>query len=184
MLQETPEYIQLKEALADIGGFIKNGRQKLVNQYPDDIVERYIPDSNSELKAVITATEEASNTIMDSCDKISAIAEGLDEETKEKLLAETSVIFSSCGFQDITSQRIAKVTSYLSHVEKKTLVLIKSLKNFFDQDGSLSEELSQRKEEKIKEENHRDEDDDFMNGPSLEGDGLSQADVDALLDDF
>jgi chemotaxis protein CheZ len=179
------EYNELKIILRDLGRFIKHGRKSLANTNPEEIVDKYIPDSTSQLEAIISGAENASNEIMDSCDAIEKAAEALDPAQKEAILAETAKIYASCGFQDITGQRARKVMSYLAQVEERTLMLVKHLKDYFDRDGKLVEEVQALgKMEGSDAEITPFEEDPLLSGPQLEGQGLSQVDVDALLDDF
>ena len=180
-IEKSKEYQELQAALASVGSFIKSGRRNLASSNPNEIVETLIPDSTLELNASISASEDASNEIMDACDAIEKAVAGLDEVAKQAVLAETAKIFSSCGFQDITGQRATKVISYLAQVEEKTLVLIKSLKGFFDKEGTPAQEDTPKG--KV-DEDHELTDEELKNGPQLEGKGLSQAEVDAMLNDF
>lgn len=179
-MEHSKEYQELKTALIDVGHFIKKGRENLATSSPEEIVERYIPDSTLELEAIIAGTEKASNEIMDSCDAIEAAVAGLEGDAKAAVLAETAKIFAACGFQDITGQRATKVISYLAQVEEKTIILIKGLKNFFDKEGTLPEEYNSPEDDTDGEIS----DEDLLNGPQLEGEGLSQEEVDAMLNDF
>ena len=179
MTDNTQEFNELKAALSDVGRFIKQGRQSLAENRPDDILEKYLPDSTEELKAVVIATEKASNDIMDACDAIESAAGNLDDEGKNALMAETAKIYAACGFQDITGQRINKVVTYLNEVEQKSLMLVKHLKDFFDKEGTLTFETAEGTND-----GGETRDEKLMSGPQLEGQGLSQADVDAMLNDF
>lgn len=180
-MENNKEYEQLKSALTDVGRFIKQGRKSLAESNPDDILDKYLPDSTAELEAVVKATEKASNDIMDACDNIEAAASKAGEAEKQIIMAETAKIFAACGFQDITGQRVSKVVSYLNEVELKSLVLVKHLKDFFDREGTLAEEYANNEPANAEVELT---DEELKNGPQLEGQGLSQADVDAMLNDF
>lgn len=179
-MEHGKEFEELKRALSDIGRFIKKGRKNLATNSPEEIIEKYIPDSTLELEAIISGTEKASNIIMDVCDELETAAKDLDDEARKVILAHTARIFAACGFQDITGQRATKVISYLAQVEAKTLILIKSLKEFFDKEGTLAEEYAKPEDESSSEES----DASLLNGPQLEGKGLTQEEVDRMLNDF
>ena len=70
-----------------------------------------------ELDAVVAATEEATNTIMNCCDDISAIAGKVGGEDGDALMNNVTKMFEACNFQDITGQRIGKVVKTLRYIE-------------------------------------------------------------------
>ena len=136
-----------------------------------DVGDKHIPSATDELDAIIGATEDASATIMDACDAIQDIANGVNEEEKQKIYDETTKIFEACSFQDITGQRISKVVKTLREIEES---VDKLLCLFGPADR-------QKIPEKI---DTRSEDEKLLNGPQLDGAGVSQDDIDKLLAEF
>lgn len=76
-------------------------------------------NSGVELEAVVQATEQAANQIMEAAE---AIGDWLLEITAEPLLrdriyAKVNAIFEACSFHDLTSQRIRRAIDHLQQVE-------------------------------------------------------------------
>ena len=136
-----------------------------------DVGDKHIPKATDELDAVIGATENASATIMDSCEAIQAIVENSDDATKSGVFEETTRIFEACSFQDITGQRISKVIKTLKDIE----ATVDNLLNLF---SPVNEN------EKTEATDDRTEDEKLLNGPQLNGQGVSQDDIDKLLAEF
>lgn len=76
-------------------------------------------NSGIELEAVVHATEEAANTILEAAEAIQDwIASGNREPSAIESLAErVNAIFEACSFQDITGQRIRRAIQHLQQVE-------------------------------------------------------------------
>ena len=80
-------------------------------------------------------------------------------------------IFEACSFQDITGQRISKVVETLEHIESRVSRFAAAI-GAKDSDQPASEKVIKRKKRKK---------DQILNGPALEGEGVSQDEIDALL---
>jgi chemotaxis protein CheZ len=80
-------------------------------------------------------------------------------------------IFEACSFQDITGQRISKVVGTLREIEG---AVDKLLNLFGPGDADPLPEM----------EDTRSEDEQLLNGPQLDGQGVSQDDIDKLLAEF
>ena len=76
-------------------------------------------NSGLELEAVVEATEEAADRIMEAAEAISDwVADGRrDPAGLELLTAKVNAIFEACSFQDITGQRIRRAIDHLQRVE-------------------------------------------------------------------
>jgi chemotaxis protein CheZ len=153
--------------IRDISEKIQSVRQEIAENLPDGVV----PEATEELDAVVKSTEDATNRILDAADNIRNIASSLgDPGVVGELEKEIVNIFEACNFQDITGQRIKKVTNVLQYIEKS---LSKILVNFD----------SQKKVKKTtKKSLDQLQDKDLMNGPQLDQKAPSQADVDKLFD--
>jgi len=132
-----------------------------------------------QLNAIVQATEDATNTIMESTEATSALAESLkdrihiDEVTKDldKIVEHSNRVFEACTFQDITGQRIGKIVQTMNLLEGT----LSSLVVIIGKDSIAA--LPVRDDEKTK------DGDVPMDGPALEGEeSVSQADIDALFD--
>lgn len=136
-----------------------------------DVSDKHIPTATDELDAVIGATETASAAIMDSCEAIQSFVDGADEGLKNNVVGETMKIFEACSFQDITGQRISKVVNTLREIEGT----VDKLLGLFGSDESKP--LPEM-------EDMRSEDEKLLNGPQLDGQGVSQDEIDKLLAEF
>lgn len=168
--------IQLYRELESLATFIQQAKAEIANIRPEEISDEHIPTATDELDAIVEATEEATGKILDSAELVEEVAGRLDGEDKEKLMAAVTNIYEASNFQDVTGQRIGKVVKTLKQIEEKIEALV----------GTFSDEV-QRAESKVKEKavptTEPNEEDDLLSGPQLPGEGISQADIDALLAD-
>jgi chemotaxis protein CheZ len=143
-------------------------REELRNLAPKTINTTHIQNANDELDEVVRMTEKATNTIMNACD-------GILKELKGRTVSPDTInmqitsIFEACSFQDITGQRISKVITALKNIDEKTSRITEILEQHFQL------RLDDNEEEKISNVS-------LMNGPQLPGHGVSQTDVDRLLE--
>ncbi|NCT40959.1 MAG: hypothetical protein GW778_04780 [Alphaproteobacteria bacterium] len=77
-----------------------------------------------ELDAVVQATEQAANTIMDAADRIStqvndALAKTAEPAAIEAINKDIEEIYMACSFQDITGQRVRKALENLKSIEDR-----------------------------------------------------------------
>lgn len=130
-----------------------------------------------QLDAIVNATADATNTIMEAVEKNDIIADKLRETIKDpKVLSaldemskNSGDVFEACSFQDITGQRISKVVKSITYVEER----VNSLIDFWGRDELDSIDVAAEV---------KTEDEKLLNGPQLEGQGLSQDDIDSLFD--
>jgi chemotaxis protein CheZ len=76
-------------------------------------------NSGLELEAVVQATEEAANRIMEAAEAIGDwLREGRnDPEGLDAVNEKVNAIFEACSFQDVTGQRIRRAIQHLQQVE-------------------------------------------------------------------
>jgi chemotaxis protein CheZ len=81
-------------------------------------------NSGIELEAVVQTTEDAANRIMEAAETINRWI-GSDKATAPPpfVTEKLNVIFTACGFQDLTSQRIRRAIEHLQMVEGTLAVL-------------------------------------------------------------
>lgn len=145
-----------------------------------DKIER----AHSELDAIVMATEQATQTILEATEKLEAgfsnlavLAEDDQEmlEMVDNLNDQVTQILEACNFQDITGQRITKVVKTVRFIEDRILAMIAiwGAQAFEDlpipSDGS-SEGVA------------GDGDQNLLQGPQLGNEGISQDEIDALFD--
>ena len=119
-----------------------------------------------ELEAVMEGSELAIQKILAAAEDIdqaannlsASLKDGVEQGLAQDILDRVIQIFEACNFQDLTSQRVAKVITALAHVDGQ---IARALDALASSDGPPP-----------------------MHGPRLEGDHghVSQSDVDALFD--
>ena len=148
---------------------------------PDD---DEIPLARQELATVVEATDTAANEIMnlsediqDAADKIRGdISDGKTDNVEAycDVMDEAATnLLMACGFQDLTGQRINKVVNALTHLEGLIDDLFKTL------------EIAQGTGEgglHVSAPGDKRPDNDLLHGPQDEGEGISQAEIDAMFD--
>ncbi|MFK7840091.1 MAG: hypothetical protein AB8B83_07135 [Bdellovibrionales bacterium] len=77
-----------------------------------------------ELDAIVKATEDAANSILDAADRMGDyingdVAKVADADLVAKLNLELQNIYTSCSFQDITGQRVQKTLENLRSIEDR-----------------------------------------------------------------
>ena len=147
-----------------------------------------------ELSDVISQTEEAAGEIIDACEVIDQtvieLIEGVQHEVgDERFTDDLNVIRESImkilqasSFQDLTGQRITRVTRMLSNLEERIVHVELAM-------GISSDDIERHNEEVANAAqygNHNPHDPHFdesnlLNGPSADGDGISQDDIDKLF---
>ena len=155
--------------MRDLLVVIEETRTELGRAAPSKIKGEHIPVATDELDAIVTATSEATGSIMDSCDVIMEQTSALEADASEKITAEVMKIYEACSFQDITGQRISKVVSTFHDIEEKLdrLVSVLGIKEVGDID--VEEPTG---------------DEALLNGPQLPSNAISQEDIDKLLAEF
>lgn len=154
-----------------IAEYIENTKKEISHLQANDLKARHIPEAGHELSEVVTATEDATTQIME-CAEAILEADPSDHEAYNKLVNDkVMVIFEACSFQDLTGQRISKVVETLEYIESRVGRFAKAIGV---EDGSGRVSAKESKREKRKKEL-------LLNGPSKTGEGVSQDDVDALL---
>lgn len=161
---------KLFQELTKLEEYIESMRNELAQMRTIQISHDHIPAASDELDAVVEETAQATGAIMDSCDKIQAVAEKIDSEEQENELTDAiTKIYEACSFQDITGQRITKVCRTLKSIEGKVHEIMKAL----DQESL-----------EIDEDKDRSEQEKLLQGPQLKGGGATQEEIDALLASF
>jgi len=157
--------------LREIAGYIDSMRTEIGALQVNELKNSRIPSAGEELGAIVKATEQATNTIMECAEALMG-ADDSDHAAYKALVDEKMmVIFEACSFQDITGQRVSKVVETLQHIEQRVARFADVMKAK-DLDGFLSDaerERAQRKEKFL------------LNGPQLAGTGVDQSDVDKMF---
>ena len=164
---DTNIYKEFRE-LADYIGTAKNEIGRL---QAGDLSDNYIPSAGEELDAIVAATENATNTIMEAAENIME-ADPSDSKAYQGVVNDAVMeIFEACSFQDITGQRITKIVETLQHIDDRVSRFASAL-GASDVGGHASQEEATRQQRKL---------DLLLNGPQGVDEAVSQADIDALL---
>lgn len=167
---------KVAEELRELLTFIGAAKAELIGMQPKSMSHRDIPDAGEQLDAIVEATEGAASTIMDAADSVGEIASELEGEHAEKLENISTELFQASSFQDLTGQRITKVTRTLNQLEERLAALALAIGDDFI--APAEDEIE------VDDEGVAVNDDDLLHGPQLEGEGNSQAEIDAILAAF
>jgi len=175
--EAAPEMSVLRGQLHDLKASIDKTKAEIAAIHKPGENEDKFVTAAMELSAIVQATEEATNNILgaseDIEDHVQAIMERVtDVKSHDHLRAISALvikIFENCNFQDITGQRTGKVVKTINYLEERILTMI----NIWGEDDFVGIELS---------EDVRTEDEKLLEGPQLDGQGISQDDIDALFD--
>ncbi|WP_020401003.1 protein phosphatase CheZ [Kordiimonas gwangyangensis] len=163
---------ELRELLSYIGA----AKNELMGMQPKSLSNRDIPDAGEQLDAIVKSTEDAAETIMDAAETVGMLSEEAEGEMAEKLEKVSTELFQASSFQDLTGQRITKVMRTLGHLEERLNALA----------DAIGDDYIEPPEEVIEvdDEGVAKDDSDLLHGPQLEGEGNSQAEIDAILASF
>lgn len=150
----------------DLYKVVSQMRKELTTSDPEHI-RALIPGALAELDAIKHATENAANTVMSACE---------DLRTRLGVAAEKEMtcIIEACTFEDLTGQRATKIRNVLETIDAHAADIATILRARF----------ADIEAEKPKQDITKQGDASLMTGPQLPGQGLSQAEIDALLDSF
>jgi chemotaxis protein CheZ len=188
---------EMKGEMKELALMIIDVKKDLTVKIDPEITElavKHIPQATDHLEAVIACTELAANRIMDNLERMQKDAEEMKhlllklKQGKEKIafvqgmdsflerhMALISDSFVQMSFQDLTGQKIKKITRLVAIMEerlKKMIISFGVKLNEKEQNPHLSEEeLNQTVRLKVSEW-------DSTTGPEQ---GLKQADIDELL---
>ncbi len=168
----------LKSELTGLFQYIQRVRQEIaaINR-PADKDHRF-ETMGEQLDAIVKATEQATNTIMEnmeqSGERLNLLRGKLENDDQlkliDRLLENNNAVIEACSFQDITGQRISKVVKSVTYVEDRVNALI----------------LAWGKDEldkiEVKPDHEKTEDEKLMHGPQDPERAISQSEIDALFD--
>lgn len=117
----TEDAAQELESLLSI---IHQTRAEIAAIRPDEIARERIPHANDQLRSVVDATEHATGVFLDIAEELEALAETFGGAGINEIHSITTRIYEASNFQDITGQRIAKVTETLGVIEERLSRLI------------------------------------------------------------
>ena len=169
---------RLKQELDGLMRYIQRVRQEIAAiDRPSEDGDRF-ESMGEQLEAVVAATGAATNTIMESMESNEALLGELREKITDpgqialldQITNNGNDVFEACSFQDITGQRVNKVVKSVTYVEERVNALV----DIWGKDQIDGIEVLADRE--------KTNDEKLLNGPQLEGQGLSQDDIDQLFD--
>jgi chemotaxis protein CheZ len=177
--------IKLYKELEGLARYIHHAKAEIAAIRPDEIRESHIPAATDELDAVVGATEAATNTIMDACDAIGALAATLAPEQGAVLIDAVTRVFEACNFQDVTGQRITKVVRTLKTIEAKVDALIVAFgEQVAGADAVMARAGATGAAAATPTTTAFDPDATLLHGPALPGAAIDQDEIDRLLASF
>ncbi len=178
LMEQQADADLLKKELYGLFKYLQRVRLEIaaINRPADEAL--HFDSMSDQLDAIVKATEEATDTIMGCMEKndeiVGKLRKVLTDEAQLALLDQISTnsndVFEACSFQDITGQRITKVVKSVTYVEDRVNALI----------TIWGKEEIDRIE--VMPETEKTEDEELLHGPALEGEGITQAEIDKLFD--
>lgn len=171
---------QLKQELDALARYIQRVRQEIaaIDRPVDE--DHGFNSMGDQMDAIVKATETATTTIMEAMESsegaVDKLREQLDDADQiallDKITDSANNVFEACSFQDITGQRVSKIAKSVTYVEDRVNKLI----NF------LGVEQLEAIEVMVPAGFEKSEGEALLNGPQMEGEGLSQDDINKLFD--
>lgn len=158
----------LAEDCRDLARYVVLVRQQIASMRPHELKSEEIPSALKQMDAVVKATEQATNTIMEAAEEIMG-AETSDPEAYQAQVMDCCMrIFEACSFQDITGQRVSKVLKTLQGLDENLVKLQKA----------IGDELQDAPKEVLDPDDER----NLLQGPALEDDEVDQQTIDQTFD--
>ncbi len=174
-----PADMKLFAEVEALAGYIQSAKIEIAALRPDQIRSDHIVPARDELDAVVSATEDATNNIMEAAETIEEVAERVDGELAGALSVATTKIYEACSFQDITGQRIGKVVGALKEIETRVNAIVVA----FDDGGEIAALIRQRlADHAARSDPNSVESGELLLGPQRPDQAINQDDIDALFD--
>ena len=154
--------------IQELSDHIDKAKRDIARAQPNEIKSERIPRAGKELGAIVESTEDATHAIMEAAEEIMATGSN-DGDGGDRAVIEGACmrIFEACSFQDVTGQRIAKVFNTLAFIDERLDTLLGAWGGVADAEPA----------------GDGGDDDPLLSGPALEGEGISQGDVDLMFDE-
>lgn len=177
--QKFEEAKHLTRELEELSHHILNTKREIALMRSAESSPGGFEAANFELDAIVKATEDATNGIMNAAEAIEQHATALGGELDADARAaevtginnQVVAIFEHCNFQDLTGQRISKIIRTLDYISTRIENMIRIWGPSVI-DGAMEGEPAPEKEKS---------DEALLNGPQLPGQGVSQNEIDNLF---
>ncbi len=122
--RETSEMDKFRLDVLEMSRAIARTRDEIAAIKPADGTGGRLTEATDELDSIVAATETATSDILAAAEKVQEAAwtlreNGAQVETCEALDQLATGIYTSCSFQDLTSQRIRRVMATIEFLEKR-----------------------------------------------------------------
>lgn len=170
--------LKLYAELESLGRYIAEAKSEIAALRPEEIRNRHLPTATDELEAIVGATEQATNGILEAMEILEGLTGEMSPELGEKITDAVTRVYEACNFQDITGQRITKVVKALQHIEQKVDGLLAVFgadiaeRHQAEMAAAETDETAEQKDKKL------------LNGPQLPDSASSQDEIDKLMADF
>ncbi len=109
--------------VAELGRTIASAKAEIAALQVDDINANQIPSATDELDAIVAHTASATDNILEVCETLDGLADGLTRGTEpttppeaaSRLQEATTRIYEACSFQDITGLYLSSPLAALSY---------------------------------------------------------------------
>ena len=155
----------------EIAKYIQNTKTEIGHLGANDMRSKHIPEAGLELSAVVSSTEDATTKIMECAEAVLDADTGDADAYQQLVNDKMMLIFEACSFQDLNGQRISKVVETLEYIDTRISRFASAI-GAEDTNAPVSTKEQKR---------HKRKKDQILNGPAHEGEGVSQDDIDALL---
>ncbi|MDP6390421.1 MAG: hypothetical protein QF654_11045 [Alphaproteobacteria bacterium] len=180
-METAAEPKQLQSEIVNLFQYIRRFREEIAQINAGGADGDHFQSMSDQLDAIVKATEVATNGILENLEGIEGLVDSLRQEVGNGKAGElcnqitdrAMQAMESCTFQDITGQRVTKIVRSMQFVEERVSSMIDLMgKDVVDEMGlQIREDQGEPEGEEA-----------LLNGPQLEGQAISQDEIDALFD--
>jgi len=172
--RKVPDLDRIRLDIAEMHDAIERTKLEIANIKQEGEHTNRFTDASHELDAIVTQTEGATQSILEAAEQIQEKAwtlreNGADDSVCDDIDAKATEIFMACSFQDLTGQRTTKVVQVLRYLESRINLMI-SIWGIEDHEAEADAGPQDTRP-----------DAHLLNGPQMEGRGVSQNNVDELM---
>lgn len=179
--RHVPDIDRIKLDLADMAEAIQRTKVEIAQMQLETVEGGRFAQASNELDAIVSQTEDATETILSNTERVQEIAwtlreDGIDGALCDRLDSHATEIYTACSFQDLTGQRTRKVVTVLRYLESR----IGSMMSIWGM-GDVEDMPVAGGSATVSPQDSR-PDAHLLNGPALAGEGIEQSAVDDILD--
>lgn len=166
----------IRMSILEMANAIAKTREEIKSIKPANETDNQLTSATEELGAIVTSTEDATNTILEAAEEIQESAwllreAGAEAAPCDRIDSKTTEIYTACSFQDITGQRTNKVVQALAYIENRVNAMIEI--------WGLGDPAQQTPIRDDRQDTRPDA--HLLNGPAKLGEELQQNSVDEMM---